>query len=85
MLEGFQSVALVDELPPGQSKVVMVNNREIALFNIEGTYFAIHNRCPHEGGPLCEGLCRGLSVARFGIRRSKRARDGRRWILCGEL
>ncbi|TMQ31407.1 MAG: Rieske 2Fe-2S domain-containing protein [Nitrospirae bacterium] len=30
----------------------MVNNREIALFNIEGTYFAIHNRCPHEGGPL---------------------------------
>jgi len=29
MLEGFQSVALADELPPGQAKVVMVNNREI--------------------------------------------------------
>jgi nitrite reductase (NADH) small subunit len=63
MLEGFQSVALVDELLPGQSKVVMVNNREIALFNIEGTYFAIHNRCPHEGGPLCEGRVKGFVVA----------------------
>ena len=51
MLEGFQSVALVNELPPGQAKAVMVNNREIALFNIEGKYFAIHNICPHEGGP----------------------------------
>ena len=46
MLEGFQSVALVAELPPGKSKAVMVNNREIALFNIEGTYFAIHNLLP---------------------------------------
>src|SRR5437879_12640033 len=62
MLEGFQSVALVDELPPGQSKVVTVNNREIALFNIEGVYFAIHNRCPHEGGPLCEGRVKGFVV-----------------------
>ncbi|MCX5727652.1 MAG: Rieske 2Fe-2S domain-containing protein, partial [Nitrospirae bacterium] len=57
------SVALVEELPPGRSKVVMVNNREIALFNIEGTYFAIHNLCPHEGGPLCEGRVKGFVVA----------------------
>ena len=61
MLEGFQSVALVNELPPGKSKVVTVNNREIALFNIEGRYFAIHNRCPHEGGPLCDGAPAQLS------------------------
>jgi len=63
MLDGFQSVALVSELPPGKSKAVMVNNREIALFNIEGTYFAIHNLCPHEGGPLCEGRVKGFVVA----------------------
>ena len=63
MLEGFQSVSLVAELPPGKSKAVMVNNREIALFNVEGTYFAIHNLCPHEGGPLCEGRVKGFVVA----------------------
>ena len=44
MLEGFQSVSLVAELPPGKSKAVMVNNREIALFNVEGTYFAIDRK-----------------------------------------
>ena len=73
MLEGFQSVALVAELPPGKSKAVMVNNREIALFNIEGKYFAIHNLCPHEGGPLCEGRVKGFVVAcRFCARKGSR-------------
>ncbi|MDH4188504.1 MAG: Rieske 2Fe-2S domain-containing protein, partial [Nitrospira sp.] len=63
MVEGFQSVARVDEVPPGQSKVVTVNKREIVLFNIQGTYFAIHNLCPHEGGPLNEGRVKGFVVA----------------------
>jgi len=40
---------------------VTVNKREIALFNIDGAYFAIHNLCPHEGGPLCEGRSKALS------------------------
>ena len=43
MLEGYQSVGSIAELPPGKSKAVMVNNREIALFNVDGAYFAIHN------------------------------------------
>ncbi|MEO6543300.1 MAG: Rieske 2Fe-2S domain-containing protein [Nitrospiraceae bacterium] len=63
MLEGFQSVAQVEGLSPGQVKVVTVNKREIALFNIDGAYFAIHNLCPHEGGPLCEGRVKGFVVA----------------------
>ena len=54
-LEGFQVVAKVEDVPPGQSKVITLNNRAIALFNVDGTYFAIHNLCPHEGGPLSEG------------------------------
>lgn len=63
MIEGFQSVARVDELPPGRSKIVVVDKREIALFNVEGKYFAIHNLCPHEGGPLGEGRLKGFVVA----------------------
>ncbi|WP_455377440.1 Rieske (2Fe-2S) protein [Petrachloros mirabilis] len=61
--EGFQLVARVDEVPPGQSKVVKVNNRAIALFNVNGSYFAIHNLCPHEGGPLNEGRVKGFVVS----------------------
>jgi len=61
--EGFQPVAKIDDLPPGQSKVVTLNNRTIALFNIDGRIYAIHNLCPHEGGPLSEGRVKGFVVS----------------------
>ncbi|HEY5379695.1 MAG TPA: Rieske (2Fe-2S) protein, partial [Pseudolabrys sp.] len=48
-------VAKVDEIPAGGSKAVTVAHREIAIFNLDGAYFALLNRCPHEGGPLCQG------------------------------
>lgn len=62
-MEGFQKVAQVNEVPPGQSKLVTVNGRGIALFNLDGTYYAIHNLCPHEGGPLNEGRLKGHVIA----------------------
>ncbi|MCP9455255.1 MAG: Rieske 2Fe-2S domain-containing protein [Nitrospira sp.] len=62
-MERFQKVARVDELRPGQSKVVMVKSRAIALFNVDGQYYAIHNSCPHEGGPLAEGRLKGFVVS----------------------
>jgi nitrite reductase [NAD(P)H] small subunit len=62
-IEGFQMVARVDEVPSGKSKVVTINNRAIALFNVDGKYFAIHNLCPHEGGPLHEGRVKGFVVS----------------------
>ena len=63
MTDGFQSVARVEDIPPGQSKVVMVNNRAIAVFNVDGQYHAIYNVCPHEGGPLNEGRLKGFVVS----------------------
>jgi nitrite reductase (NADH) small subunit len=62
-MEGFQKVAQLDDLAPGRSKKVTVNGRAIALFNIDGTFYAIHNTCPHEGGPLAEGRLKGYVVA----------------------
>ena len=50
-----QVVAKASEVAPGASKVVTVKGREIGLFNLDGEYFALANRCPHAGGPLCEG------------------------------
>jgi nitrite reductase (NADH) small subunit len=58
----FVPVASLDEMPPGSRKLVVVGNREIALFNVAGTFFAIENTCPHQGGPLVEGWLEGTIV-----------------------
>jgi 3-phenylpropionate/trans-cinnamate dioxygenase ferredoxin subunit len=50
-----QVVARALDVAPGQCKIVNVNGREIGVFNLNGEYFALANRCPHEGGPLCQG------------------------------
>ena len=48
-------VATVDEIAPGAAKLVTVKGREIAVFNVGGSYFAFFNRCPHSGASLCHG------------------------------
>ena len=53
-------VATVDEIPPGGRKIVTVARRSIGVFNIGGRFYALRNQCPHEGGPLCEGVLSGL-------------------------
>jgi nitrite reductase/ring-hydroxylating ferredoxin subunit len=52
-------VARVDEIPPGSRKVVEVAGRSIGVFNVDGEFHALRNRCPHQGGPLCEGYVIG--------------------------
>jgi nitrite reductase/ring-hydroxylating ferredoxin subunit len=49
-------VAAVDEIPPGGRLIVEVAGRSIGVFNVDGEYLAVRNRCPHQGGPLCEGV-----------------------------
>lgn len=58
----FVSVARVDEVAPGRSKVVTVNGVAIALFNVNGMIYAIDALCPHEGGPLATGKVLGTVV-----------------------
>lgn len=53
-------VATVDEIAPGTRKIVDVAGRSIGVYNIGGEFFAIRNRCPHQGGPLCEGRISGF-------------------------
>ena len=53
-------VAPVRELPPGSRKLVDVDGRAIVIFNIGGEFFALLNRCPHQGGNLCDGRLIGL-------------------------
>jgi len=53
-------VATVDEIPPGGRKIVDVAGRSIGVFNLDGEYYALRNRCPHQGGELCRGPVSGF-------------------------
>lgn len=70
----FVKVAEVSLVPPGQAAMVEVQGRQIALFNLDGVFYAINNDCTHAGGPLAEGSIAGDQVecpwhgARFNIK-----------------
>ena len=50
-------VARTTDIPAGGNKVVSVEGREIVVFNVNGEFFALLNRCPHEGAPLAKAAC----------------------------
>ncbi|MDD1776014.1 MAG: non-heme iron oxygenase ferredoxin subunit [Candidatus Methanomethylicus sp.] len=56
------AVAETSEILPGQMKKVLVGNKEILLANVGGQYFAINNRCTHQGGDLSSGKLEGNVV-----------------------
>jgi nitrite reductase/ring-hydroxylating ferredoxin subunit len=57
------AVCAVDDLPPGERRIVSVGRRSIGVFNVDGEYHALANRCPHAGGPLCLGPVTGTTTA----------------------
>lgn len=67
-------IARTSELPPGQRKLIRVGDRRLALFNVEGEFYAIDDVCTHDGGPLAEGELEGHQIicprhgARFDVR-----------------
>ena len=53
-------VGRADEIPPGSRKIIRVAGRSIGIFNVDGEFYAIRNRCPHQGAALCEGKLWGV-------------------------
>jgi len=39
---------------------VQINHLTVGVFNLNGQFYALNNRCPHQGGPLCRGELTGL-------------------------
>ena len=62
MANTWVKVAGAEQLKPGTAMKVDVNGQELALYNVDGKYFATSNICPHQGGPLAEGMMEGCSV-----------------------
>jgi nitrite reductase (NADH) small subunit/3-phenylpropionate/trans-cinnamate dioxygenase ferredoxin subunit len=58
----FVTVAKVVEIPLGTGRTVEVQGVWVALFNVDGTFYAVDNTCPHSGGPLGEGHLDGEIV-----------------------
>jgi len=58
----FSRACAVSDVAPGTAKLVAVDGKEIALFNVDGTFYALDNECPHRGGPLGEGDLEGCIV-----------------------
>ena len=58
----FTKVAKTGDVAEGQGKCVVVGGKNIALFNVGGTYYAIDDAYPHKGGPLSEVTLNGNNV-----------------------
>jgi len=67
-------VARTEELKPGEYRVVEVEGALIAVFNLDGRYYAIEDVCTHDGGTLTGGDIEGEEIvcprhgARFSIK-----------------
>ena len=51
-----------DSVREGAGTVINAGNKTLALFRIDGVYYAISNTCPHQGGPLGQGMLNGHVV-----------------------
>ena len=58
----YVRVCRVEEIPPGTAKMVKVDGKQIAIFNLDGNFYATDDTCPHEGGPLSSGFVEGENV-----------------------
>jgi 3-phenylpropionate/trans-cinnamate dioxygenase ferredoxin subunit len=71
---GWTRVAATAELLPGEYRVVDSDGTQIAVFNLDGAYYAIEDVCTHDGGELTGGVVDGVEIecprhgARFDIR-----------------
>lgn len=57
--DSYHFVVAADAIDPGERVLVDIQDREIAVFNVDNTFHALSNYCIHQGGPVCEGTVTG--------------------------
>jgi nitrite reductase (NADH) small subunit len=55
-------ITSLENFPAREGRAVQIGDCEIAIFNLGDRLLATSNRCPHKGGPLCDGMVSGASV-----------------------
>ena len=58
----FVRTVQADAIAVGTALIVNVGQYEVAIFNVSGTFHAYENACPHQGGPIGEGLIESETV-----------------------
>lgn len=58
----WHTVCKVGEVPPGAGREAVAGDLIVALFNVDGQFFALDGVCPHQGGPLGKGDLQGCIV-----------------------
>lgn len=87
----YVTVAQVDEILPGTCRTVEVDGIFLALCNVNGTFLAVDNTCPHAGGPLGEGSLEEDVLEcpwhgwRFNVRTGKRPENPEISVACVEV
>jgi len=61
-MTAFVPVATLDQLPSGRSRMVFVQGKVYALFNVGGEVYALDDACPHQGSSLGAGKFDGAIV-----------------------
>lgn len=59
---GWLRLASAGDCPPGSAVELVASDRIVALYNVDGEFFALDGVCPHQGGPLGKGELRGCVV-----------------------
>jgi nitrite reductase/ring-hydroxylating ferredoxin subunit len=60
-------VCSAEDLPPGERLIVDLDGRSVGVFNVDGRFVALHNRCPHQGAELCRGVVSGAPLPTQGL------------------
>jgi nitrite reductase (NADH) small subunit len=58
----FTKICKISDVKAGCGRGVEINGKNVAVFNLDGNYFAINDICGHRGGPLSEGEVDGTTV-----------------------
>jgi len=73
-LASYINVGKASDVPVGEARVVVVQNKRLALCNVDGVIHVIDDTCTHDDGPLGEGKLHGFAIecprhgARFDVR-----------------
>jgi len=87
----YVTVAQVVHAPPGTCRTVEVDGIFLALCNVNGTFRAVDNTCPHAGGPLGEGCLNGDLIVcpwhgwRFNVHTGERRENPEIRVACIEV
>lgn len=49
-------------IPMREGRALQIGDRDLAIFNLGDRFLAVDGRCPHQGGPLCDGIVSGETV-----------------------